>query len=48
MLVESGTGQPAPAAREVMPVFTANRMAPGLVLPAYFNPEDPADFILVW
>jgi hypothetical protein len=34
--------------REVMPVFTANRMAPGLVLPAYFNPQDPADFILVW
>jgi hypothetical protein len=34
--------------REVMPVFTANRMAPGLVLPAYFNPQDPGDFILVW
>ena len=34
--------------REVMPVFTATRMAPGLVLPAYFDPEDPADFILVW
>jgi hypothetical protein len=34
--------------REVMPVFTAHRMSPGLVLPAYFNPADPADFILVW
>jgi hypothetical protein len=34
--------------REVMPVFAADRMAPGLVLPAYFNPEDPGDFVLVW
>lgn len=34
--------------REVMPVFTANRMTEGLVLPAYFNPQDPGDFILVW
>lgn len=34
--------------REVMPVFTANRMEKGLVLPAYANPEDPGDFILVW
>ena len=34
--------------REVMPVFTANRMEQGLVLPAYANPEDPGDFILVW
>ncbi len=54
LLVESGSGQLAPAARgqlgrrEVMPVFTANRMQPGLVLPAYANPEDPDDFILVW
>jgi len=34
--------------REVMPVFTANRMEAGLTLPAYANPEDPAEFILVW
>lgn len=34
--------------REVMPVFTANRMEEGLVLAAYANPEDPGDFILVW
>jgi hypothetical protein len=34
--------------REVMPVFTANRMDAGLVLPAYANPEDPTEFILVW
>lgn len=34
--------------REVMPVFIANRMEPGLVLPAYANPEDPSEFILVW
>jgi hypothetical protein len=34
--------------REVMPVFTANRMREGLVLPAYSNPEDPNEFILVW
>lgn len=34
--------------REVMPVFAANRMQEGLVLPAYSNPEDPNDFILVW
>jgi hypothetical protein len=34
--------------REVMPVFAANRMQEGLVLPAYSNPKDPNDFILVW
>jgi hypothetical protein len=34
--------------REVMPVFTANRMQEGLVLPAYANPDNPAEFILVW
>jgi hypothetical protein len=34
--------------REVMPVFTANRMQAGLVLPAYANPDNPAEFILVW
>lgn len=34
--------------REIMPVFAASRMEPGLVLPAYVNPEDPDDFVLVW
>lgn len=34
--------------REVMPVFTAARMEPGLVLPVYVNPQDDSDFILVW
>jgi hypothetical protein len=31
-----------------MPVFIANRMDAGLTLPAYANPQDPAEFILVW
>ena len=34
--------------REIMPVFAASRMEPGLVLPVYVNPEDPGDFVLVW
>ena len=34
--------------REIMPVFAASRMQPGLVLPAYVNPEDAEDFVLVW
>jgi hypothetical protein len=34
--------------QEIMPVFAATRMEPGLVLPVYANPEDPSDFILVW
>lgn len=34
--------------REVMPVFAASRMEPGLVLPVYANPGDPDDFVLVW
>jgi hypothetical protein len=34
--------------REIMPVFAASRMQPGLVLPVYANPEDPDDFVLVW
>ncbi len=34
--------------REVMPVFAAHRMEAGLVLPAYANPGDPDDFVLVW
>jgi len=43
-----GVGRREATRREVMPVFTANRMEQGLVLPAYANPEDPGDFILVW
>ena len=43
-----GIGRSTATRREVMPVFTANRMSTGLVLPAYANPEDLADFILVW
>jgi hypothetical protein len=43
-----GVGRSEVTRREVMPVFTANRMDAGLVLPAYANPEDPADFVLVW
>jgi hypothetical protein len=43
-----GAGRSEVSRREVMPVFTANRMRPGLVLPAYANPEDPNDFVLVW
>jgi hypothetical protein len=43
-----GVGTRQVSHREVMPVFTANRMVPGLVLPAYFNPQNPGDFILVW
>jgi hypothetical protein len=43
-----GVGRSAVSRREVMPVFTANRMQAGLVLPAYANPEDPGDFVLVW
>ena len=39
---------PGVSRREVMPVFTANRMDAGLVLPAYANPENPAEFVLVW
>jgi hypothetical protein len=34
--------------REIMPVFAARRMEPGLTLPVYVNPRDPTDFILVW
>jgi hypothetical protein len=43
-----GVGKRQVSRREVMPVFTADRMAPGLVLPAYFDAQDPGDFILVW
>jgi preprotein translocase subunit SecG len=34
--------------REVMSVFAARRLEPGLVLPIHVNPEDPSDFVLVW
>ncbi|HEX3042542.1 MAG TPA: hypothetical protein VHP56_10695 [Solirubrobacterales bacterium] len=34
--------------REIMPVFAASRMEPGLVLPVYANPQDPGEFVLVW
>jgi len=43
-----GVGRSQVTRREVMPVFTANRMDAGLVLPAYANPENPAEFVLVW
>jgi hypothetical protein len=43
-----GVGRSAVSRQEVMPVFIANRMQPGLVLPAYANPQDPNDFVLVW
>jgi hypothetical protein len=34
--------------REIMPLFAAARMQPGLRLPVYVNPGDADDFILVW
>jgi len=34
--------------REIMPVFAARRMEPGLVLPVYASPQDPSEFVLVW
>ncbi|HYH54276.1 MAG TPA: hypothetical protein VD761_09110 [Solirubrobacterales bacterium] len=34
--------------REIMPVFAARRMEPGLTLPVHVNPKDPDDFVLVW
>jgi hypothetical protein len=43
-----GAGTRQVSHREVMPVFAANRMVPGLVLPAYVNPTNPGDFVLVW
>jgi hypothetical protein len=43
-----GVGSRRVTRREVMPVFTANRIEPGLVLPAYASPKSPDDFILVW
>jgi hypothetical protein len=43
-----GQGRREVTKRETMPVFIATRMREGLVLPAYANPEDPDDFVLVW
>jgi hypothetical protein len=43
-----GVGRSEVSRREVMPVFTANRMDAGLTLPAYANPQNPAEFVLVW
>jgi preprotein translocase subunit YajC len=34
--------------REIMSVFAARRMQPGLELPVYVNPGDHADLVLVW
>jgi preprotein translocase subunit YajC len=34
--------------REIMSVFAARRMEPGLQLPVYVNPGDHGDFVLVW
>jgi hypothetical protein len=34
--------------REVMSVFAARRLEPGLVLPVHVNPQDHGDFVLVW
>jgi hypothetical protein len=43
-----GHGRREVKRREIMPVFAATRMEPGLVLPAYVNPQDPSEFVLVW
>ena len=43
-----GKGARRVSRRQVMPVFCARRMQPGLVLPAYVNPADAEDFVLVW
>jgi len=43
-----GLGRRRAGKREVMPVFSARRMEPGLVLPVHVNPKDPDDFVLVW
>lgn len=43
-----GQGSREVKRREVMPVFAARRMEPGLTLPVYVNPRDPSEFILVW
>jgi hypothetical protein len=43
-----GFGKREVKRREIMPVFAASRMEPGLVLPVYVNPKDADDFVLVW
>jgi hypothetical protein len=43
-----GFGRREVKRREIMPVFAASRMEPGLVLPVYVNPKDADDFVLVW
>ncbi|HEX3240099.1 MAG TPA: hypothetical protein VHR18_08205 [Solirubrobacterales bacterium] len=43
-----GVGRTEFTRREVMPVFSANQMREGLVLPVYANPGKPGEFILVW
>jgi hypothetical protein len=43
-----GSGTREVKRREIMPVFAASRMEPGLTLPVYVNPKDPDDFVLVW
>ena len=34
--------------RLIVSDFAGHRMQPGLVLPVYVNPGDPADFLLAW
>ena len=43
-----GQGRREVKRREIMPVFAANRMETGLVLPVYANRQDPSEFVLVW
>jgi hypothetical protein len=43
-----GHGSSEVKRREIMPVFAASRMEPGLVLPVYVDPQDPDEFVLVW
>lgn len=43
-----GHGRREVKRREIMPVFAARRMEPGLTLPVYVDPRDPNEFILVW
>jgi hypothetical protein len=43
-----GVGRREAKRRELMSVFAANRVGPGLVLPVRVNPEDPDDYILIW
>lgn len=47
-LAVPGRGTSEVKKREIMPVFVASRMEPGLVLPVFVNPQDPGDFVLVW